>query len=63
MFDTRILTTKLSNHAHIKSDEVSYGITFSTCMNTGRCVIVANITIPDYTKAEGVRVFQEMIRR
>lgn len=63
MFNTRILTTKLTNHAHIDSDEVSYGVTFATCMKTGRCNIVANITVPDKTKMDGVRVFQQTIRK
>ena len=63
MFKTRILTTKLTNHAHIDSGEVSYGVTFATCMKTGRCNIVANTTIPDKTRMDGIRVFQETIRK
>jgi len=63
MFNTRVLTTKLTNHAHIDSGEVSYGVTFATCMKTGRCIIVANITVPDKTKMDGVHVLQETIRK
>ncbi len=63
MFTTRILTTKLTNHAHITSDDVSYGVTFATCMKTSSCNIIANVTVPDAKKEEGVRVFQETIRR
>ena len=63
MFTTRIMTTKLTNHAHIKSDDVSYGVTFATCMKTGRCNIVANVTVPDNKAMDGVRVFQQTIRK
>ena len=63
MFKTRVLTTKLTNHAHIDSGEVSYGVTFATCMKTGRCTIVANVTVPDNTKMNGVYVSQETIRK
>jgi len=63
MFNTRVLTTKLTNHAHIDSGEVSYGVTFATCMKTGRCIIVSSITVPDKTKMNGVHVLQETIRK
>ena len=63
MFKTHVLTTKLTNHAHIDSGEVSYGVTFATCMKTGRCIIVANVTVPDKTHMDGIRVFQETIRK
>lgn len=63
MFNTRILTSKLTHHAHIDSGEVSYGVTFATDMKSGRCIVVSNVTVPDKRKVDGIAVFQHTMRK